>query len=240
MATPASAPDDDGRPDQPRRRYDSPVRRQRAQETRDRILAAGSELVHGFASWDWDGLTFRAVAERAGVGERTVYRYFPTERHLHDAVMQRLEEEAGITYEDVDLDNLTEVTRRIFATLHRFAVSTWVNEPDDPTFAVVDDRRRRALAEAVEAAAPDWSSTDRETVTALLDVLWNPPSYERLVTTWKLPGDQATDAITWLIDLVIAAIHDDRPPSPRTPTKPAASKRPSKRPPTRTESRRTR
>ena len=73
-------------------------------------MAAGADLVHGFASWDWRDLTFKSVAGRAGVGERTVYRHFPTERHLHDAVMQRLDHDAGITYEDVDLANLAEVT----------------------------------------------------------------------------------------------------------------------------------
>ena len=59
-------------------------------ETRDRILDAGSALVHEFESWDWRPLTFRAVAERAGVGERTVYRHFATEQALHAAVMERL------------------------------------------------------------------------------------------------------------------------------------------------------
>lgn len=71
----------------PRRRYDSSSRRRQAAETRARIVAAGTELVHGFETWDWHDLTFKAVAERAGVGERTVYRHFPTEQHLHDAVM---------------------------------------------------------------------------------------------------------------------------------------------------------
>src|SRR5262245_37363240 len=139
------------------RRYDSPVRRRQAAETRERIVRAGSELVHGFASWDWQGLTFRAVAERAGVGERTVYRHFPSERHLHDAVMQRLEEEAGITYEDVELDTLAEVTARIFASLSSFAVRSSLPEPADPTFVAVDERRRTALLRAVSAEAPQWS-----------------------------------------------------------------------------------
>ncbi|MDT5399444.1 MAG: hypothetical protein QOK33_2675, partial [Mycobacterium sp.] len=72
-------------------------------------------------AWDWDGLTFRALAERAEVSERTVYRHFPTERKLHDAVMERLEDEAGITYEDVDLANIADVTARMLAAMHRFA-----------------------------------------------------------------------------------------------------------------------
>jgi AcrR family transcriptional regulator len=191
------------------------VRRQKAAETRERILTAGSELVHGFPSWDWQGLTFRAVAERAGVGERTVYRHFPTERHLHDAVMQRLEEEAGITYEDVDLANLAEVTGRVFGTLHSFAVRESVDAPDDPTFVAVDERRRAALSRAVATSAPHWTDAERDTLAALLDVLWNVPSYERLVSVWKLGGDDATRAITWAIGKLVQAIDDDAPPPTR-------------------------
>ncbi|HEY7068773.1 MAG TPA: TetR/AcrR family transcriptional regulator [Acidimicrobiales bacterium] len=194
------------------RRYDSPVRRRQAAETRERIVRAGSELVHGFAGWDWQGLTFRAVAERAGVGERTVYRHFPTERHLHDAVMQRLEEEAGITYEDVGLDSLAEVTERIFASLPSFAVRASLAEPADPTFVAVDERRRTALLRAVRSAAPDWTDEQRATLAGLLDVLWNLPSYERLVGAWGLPPEEATRAITWLMAKLIRAVEDGEPP----------------------------
>ena len=38
-----------------RRRYDSPLRRQRAAETRERIVAAGAELLHGFPIRNWRG-----------------------------------------------------------------------------------------------------------------------------------------------------------------------------------------
>jgi AcrR family transcriptional regulator len=198
----------------PRRAYDSPARRRQAAETRDRIVAAGVDLAHGFATWDWRELTFRAVAERAGVGERTVYRHFPTERHLHDAVMQRLEGEAGITYEDVDLDNLTEVTGRVFASLQRFTVNDSTRAPGDPTFSGVDERRRRALLRAVSAATPHWSEGQRTTVAGLLDVLWNLPTYERLVGPWHMQATDATAAITWLMGTVLATVTDDEPPTP--------------------------
>ena len=105
-----------------RRTYDNRARQEKATQTRERIIAAGSQLVHEYDNWSWRDLTFRAVAERAGVGERTVYRHFPTERHLHDAVMARLESEAGVSYEDVDLTNLAETTARVFAALQRFSV----------------------------------------------------------------------------------------------------------------------
>lgn len=195
-----------------RRSYDNRVRQQKAAETRERIVTAGSELVHEFDTWNWRNLTFRAVAERAGVGERTVYRHFPTERHLHDAVMQRLESEAGISYEDVDLANLAEVTARVFASLQRFSVRQSVQTPSDPTFVTVDHRRREALLRAVSAAAPQWSDADRRLTAGLLDVLWNLPSYERLVGVWGVDGDHATRAIGWLIAKVVQSIKHDQPP----------------------------
>ncbi|HEY6471863.1 MAG TPA: helix-turn-helix domain-containing protein, partial [Acidimicrobiales bacterium] len=78
------------------RRYDSPVRRQQALETRERIVEAGCKILRKSSIRDWHALTIRGVAEVAGVNERTVYRYFGNERGLRGAVMHRLEQTAGI------------------------------------------------------------------------------------------------------------------------------------------------
>ena len=194
------------------RRYDNSARAEKAARTRERIVAAGSELVHEFDSWNWRDLTFRSVAQRAGVGERTVYRHFPTERHLHDAVMQRLESEAGISYEDVDLANLREVTARVFASLQRFAVRESIDTPRDPTFVGVDARRREALLRAVTTSAPHWTEREQRVTAGLLDVLWNLPTYERLVGVWGVDGSAATDAVNWLMTKVIDAVEKGDPP----------------------------
>lgn len=168
--------------------------------------------MHEFASWDWHALTFRAVAERAGVGERTVYRHFPTERHLHDAVMQRLEEEAGVSYEGLTLTDLTAVTQRVFRSRMSFSAGASISVPDDPTFVAADERRRRALLDAISAAAPQWSEQQRRALAALLDVLWNLPTYERMVGAWQLPGEDAERAITWLIDKLTRSVAEGDPP----------------------------
>jgi AcrR family transcriptional regulator len=192
-----------------KRRYDNRARQEKAAQTRERIVAAGSDLVHGFDSWNWRELTFKAVAERAGVGERTVYRHFPTERHLHDAVMQRLESEAGVSYEDVDLANLAETTARVFASLQRFSVRESVPVPGDAAFVSSDQRRRDALLRVVSEAGG--SETRQRVIAGLLDVLWLPTSYERLVGVWGLDGADAARAIEWLMARVVAAVDDDGP-----------------------------
>ena len=196
-----------------RRPYDSPVRRSRVAETRERIVAAGSELVHGFEAWEWAQLTFRAVAERAGVGERTVYRHFPTERHLHDAVMHRLHEEAGVDYADVTIENLVEVTTRVLDSMGRFPTVPTVSQPADEIFEEVDRHRRAALARVV--ADLDLDDEARETIAALLDVLWNLPAFERLVRGWQLEPERASRALAWLAELVLRAALAGEAPPPR-------------------------
>jgi len=186
------------------------VRRRQAAETRARIVGAGSELVHEFDSWHWDALTFRAVAERAGVGERTVYRHFPTERHLHDAVMARLEEEAGVIYEGLDLASLPVITARVFSSRRSFAAHEAIDVSEDSLLVEVDQRRRDALLHAVTSATPTWTELERRRVAALLDVVWSMPAYERLVGAWDFDGDDATDAITWLMSLLTQVIDEGR------------------------------
>src|ERR1700753_4173915 len=137
-----------------RRSYHSPARQNAAAAPRERIIDPGPRLVRGFTTWDWDELTFRAVAERAGVSERTVYRNFPSERHLHDA-----------------------------------------------------------LNRAVAARAPKLAEAQRRALAGLLDVLWSPPTYERLIGAWNLDNTEAIGAVQWLIAKVIAAGENNEPPN---------------------------
>jgi AcrR family transcriptional regulator len=192
-----------------RRRYDSPVRRQQTAQTRDRILEAGSALVHGFPSWDWRSLTYRAVAAQAGVSERTVYRHFATEQELHRAVMRRLEEEAGISYEGLRLEDLVQVTARILESTRSFAAAP---PRMGPPFDEEDRRRRDALLAAVSTVSSGWPQRERVMAAAVLDVIWAIPSYERLVTSWALSSPDATQAVTGLMRLVVQAVQEGQRP----------------------------
>ena len=194
-----------------RRPYNSPVRRQQAADTRERIVAAGSTLVHGFDRWDWRELTVRAVAREAGVSERTVYRHFVDEGALRDAVMQRLHEEAGVSVESLTLEHFSELTGRVFAYLASFEAPP--RPLGDPTFEATDRAIRDALVAAVEPATADWPEGERRMAAAVLDVLWSLPTYERFTSAWGLSPAQAARAARWAIGLVEQAIEEEeRPP----------------------------
>jgi AcrR family transcriptional regulator len=191
-----------------RRRYDRTLRRQQAAETRERIVAAGSDLLRSSPIRDWRVLTIRAVAERASVNERTVYRHFVNEQGLRDAVMHRLEEEAGIDLATLRVEDVADVATRIFEHVSRYPREP--RRPLDPTLTEAGQRQRKALLGAVKARTTGWRMADRVAAAAVFDVLWSVASYERLVVDWRLDHKQAVRAITWVVGLVEEAIRKGR------------------------------
>ena len=67
-----------------RRPYQSPLRAQRAEETRKALIAAATRL---FTVQGWVGTGMRAVATEAGVSTETLYSHFSSKRRLLDAVI---------------------------------------------------------------------------------------------------------------------------------------------------------
>jgi AcrR family transcriptional regulator len=203
-----SAPDAPVRPGRP---YDGRLRRERAAETRERILVAGSELLHRTSVRDWKKLTVRAVAERAGVNERTVYRYFGSERGLRDAVMHRNERDAGIDLAGMQLEDIATVATQIFEHVSQYPREP--RPPLDPTLVDAKDRQREALLGAIAARAEQWTEEDRTMAAAMFDVLWSVASYERLVVDWQIDHERAVQGISWVIGLVEQAVRDGRGPT---------------------------
>jgi AcrR family transcriptional regulator len=193
------------------RPYDNTRREQQAQATHDRIVTAGCELLAESSVRDWGALTMRAVAERAGVNERTVYRHLANERGLRDAVMHRLEQEAGIDLDGLELEGIADVARRIFATVAAHPLER--RAPLDPTLKEASRRSREALLRALSPHADGWSDEERVVAAAMCNVLWKVSVYESLVVDWELASDDAVAGITWVLGLVEEAIRDGRRPA---------------------------
>jgi AcrR family transcriptional regulator len=193
------------------RAYDSPIRRKRSAETRERIIEAGSELVHELSSWEFDGVTIRAVAARAGVHERTVHRHFATERDLQGAILQRLVEESGVTIEGMRLEDIPGHVEQLFDYLASFS-TTSVHEPDAALVAL-DERRKAAIVATVAADSPGLSDDQQRLAAAMIDALWSLSTYRRLTQDWAMDPKTATQGINWLIGLVSDAVREGRGPS---------------------------
>ena len=100
---------EDGRP-----RYSSPLRQQRAADTRDRITVAARELfaVNGFA-----GTTVAGIAQRAGVSVQTVYATFGSKGAIVSALTSQFEADADAAGWRARIEECTDPGK----LLHTFA-----------------------------------------------------------------------------------------------------------------------
>jgi hypothetical protein len=131
--------------------------------------------------------------------------------------MQRLEESAGIDYEQVSVDTVADVSAHVFGSLKEFASPAVDVTHVEPAFYEAFYRRRAALVRAVEKAAPDWSPAERRAATAVLDLLWDVTSYHRVVSSWHVEDDDAIAALGWAITLLTDAIAAGTSPLRREP-----------------------
>lgn len=69
-----------------RRRYESPLRSKRAEETRATLIRTATEL---FTTAGWTSTGMREIARDAGVAVETLYKHFPSKRKLLDAVIDQ-------------------------------------------------------------------------------------------------------------------------------------------------------
>jgi AcrR family transcriptional regulator len=198
-------------PGRPGRTYDSTRRREQATATRERIVTAGSDLLHTGSIRDWKRLTVRSVAVRAGVSERTVYRHFGNERGLTDAVMHRLETEAGIELDGMGPEDIAGVATRILGHVASYPIEP--RPPLDATLIDANRRQKESLLAAVGQVAGSWPEQDQVLAAALFDVLWSVEAFERLAGDWQIDPEGAIRGLAWVIGLLVRALRDGRGPT---------------------------
>jgi AcrR family transcriptional regulator len=188
-----------------RRAYESPLRNEQAQETRDRILAAtGRILARGIAE-----LSIPAIAREAGVSVPTVYRNFRTKRDLLDAIYPYVIRRSGSRELPMptSIDDYRDTVRAVFERVDSF---------DDLDRAAVaspgaEEIRRMTLDTRVAMArqiaktiAPELSDDDRERLARLAILLSTTASVRMLREHLGLSIKDAVDEIDWVMRSVIA------------------------------------
>ena len=170
----------------------------RKQEARERILDAFIALLTEGAA----DLSHDAVAERAEVARRTVYRYFPDRPALLDGALLRVRELAGarVTYPE-SAEELLDTLEPIYTGFDSIAplITMLRTTPQGRQLRLAQKRQRaasytRALAAEVKDLAPE----DRKLATAMIQVLHTTPWLE-MRDHWGLDGRQIARATGWAV-----------------------------------------
>ena len=158
------------------------------------LLAEGSEINHD------------RVAERAGVGRRTVYRYFADRDALMQSIWDRVTALAGpqVDFPTTETD-LLDTMPAIYRGFDEVAdLATLLRSTPQGRAVRLAGRKRRtesytaAAADAVKALPP----RDRILATAMLQVLHTTPWLE-LRDHWGFNGDQTAEACGWAMRVLL-------------------------------------
>jgi AcrR family transcriptional regulator len=178
------------------RSYNSALRRDQAEATRERILAALASLVDEGGG---NEPTNRAVAERAQVTEVTVYRHFPSRDLLLKGLWEHLNRQDGVRVGMPESPD--ELLAKIAPLLASFdaapaqIIARVTTAQGRAARASLDLERREAFVGIVAGAAPK--------LAAVLQLLYSAYSWLSLREQWDLKGEPAADAIGWATEVLL-------------------------------------
>ena len=180
--------------------------RPRSEQARAAVLHAVDDLL---VEVGYGAMTLKGIAERAGVGRQTVYRWWSTKAEiLAEAVGYDAPQELAVTATgalSTDLRNFVEALRTFLTTsesgaAYRALLGEAQHDPAVAALLARDDVVSRSAREVITASAPDTSPELVETAALLLV---GPVVFSALVDvpgrdTTRLDGTVVSDAVRLL------------------------------------------
>lgn len=189
-----------------KRRYDSTLRAEKAEQTRLRLLDATGELL---VEEGVEALSIPKVARRAAVSAPTAYKNFPTVDDLLSAHLEHIRPQLGLTDRDfgeIAPSNAHELPARTYRSFERQGALMRA-VMDSPTFNRVRIAARSNRAGLVLDQFRDEATelSDRDLRAALGAVFMHatPTSWRWLREAWGLSARDASRAATWAMSVLV-------------------------------------
>lgn len=185
--------------------YRSKLREEQAARTRERIAQAAAALIN--TTRNPEAITFKAVAERAGVTEMTVYRHFPKREDLLRGLWGALNASMGARIGlPGTIDGLLAQHEELFTGFDKVApqiIASLTTEQGREMRNALNDKRRAAFLAIATEAAPRLKPAERKRVAAILQLLHSAHAWMSLREQWGLDGGEAAAATRWAIESLI-------------------------------------
>jgi len=186
--------------------YESPLRAEQKQATRQRILDAAGRLMEDRGL---DEFSFAAIAEQAGVKERTVYRHFPTKNALIESLCDWFQRR--IHYEDfarteADLLAKPEQIFPGFEENERLCRALW-SSPQGRAFRLSNVEERKAgIKAAIADAVQGLPARQAKWIAAAIHALLSSATWQSMNDYWGLSGEEAGKASSMAMELILNGV----------------------------------
>ena len=195
-------------------RYQSPLRAQQKQATRQRILDAAGRLMEDS---ELEEFSFAAIAQEAGVQERTVYRHFPTKRDLIENLCAWFQHRMRYEFASTEADLLAKPIQTFpaFAANERLVRALWSSRQGREFRLSNVDERKAGIQAAIANAARGLPPRQARWMAAVVHVLLSSATWQTMKDYWGLSGEEAGKASSMALQLLLNAMRQGVAPAGR-------------------------
>jgi AcrR family transcriptional regulator len=172
------------------------LREKQAMATRDHILGAAFELLVEHPDRPF---SHEAVAKAADVGARTVYRYFPAQTDLLEALWVQVRKQSGTVFPTTEAEIVPQigVLFRAFDQNEKLVRAVMESPAGARVRARGAEEGRAGFDQSLKEVMRGRSSVERRQVRAVFHGLHSGPFWQMLRDRGGLSGPEAIAAASW-------------------------------------------
>ena len=180
------------------------LRGRQAITTRDEIVDAAMKLL---TQHTHEPFSHETIAKSAGMGARTVYRYFPSRADLMQALWKRVRDDTHTRFPESERE-LVPIVRRQFREFDRHEALVRATLASSASKELTDQGSlegrpafRRSLAHIFEALP----AFEQRRLVAVCLAIYSAPFWRLLRDRGELSGAEASEAGAWAMEVVLKA-----------------------------------
>lgn len=172
------------------------LRDKRAETTREHMLGKALELLVEHPDQPF---SHEAVAKAAGVGARTVYRYFPAQADFFEALWIKVREQSGTIFptDESDIVPHISVLFRAFDRNEKLIRAVMESGAGARVRAAGAEEGRISFEKSLHHLLRGHSATQRRQIRAVFQGIHSGPFWQMLHDRGGLSGDEAIAAASW-------------------------------------------
>lgn len=186
-------------------KYESPLRAEQSEATRERILGAVEAI---FREHPDSALAFDEIASVSGVNRRTIFRHFPTKEALLEAFWKRTNASLGVQFWPENETDLVALPPGLFASLDRIEGIVRASHSSGAGRDMrlqANPERQRAFRLALAGVTAGLPASRARQVEAAVQLLFSATAWQTMKDYWGLTGHEAGEAVAWAIGALLEA-----------------------------------
>lgn len=181
------------------------LREKRAAATRDHILSAAFQLL---VEHPGRPFSHEAVSKAAGIGARTVYRYFPTQVDMYEALWLEVRKHSGTVFPTTEAEIVPSigVLYRAFDQNVKLVRAVMESPAGTSVRARGAAESRSSFDQSLRKVTQGMSPAERRQVRAVFNGIHSAPFWQMLHDRGGLSDAEAISAASWAADALLETL----------------------------------